>query len=113
MRLESRSLLHDIWLAIERIEAFIQGASFDDYLLNEMMRSAVERQFGIAGDALARLSADDPDLAWRINARPRIISFRNRLIHGYFAVDDRLVWDVIQTHLPVLRRDVEKLLQEE
>ncbi len=40
------------------------------------------------------------------------ISFRNRLIHGYFTVDDRVVWDVVQVHLPLLRREIEALLEE-
>ncbi len=42
----------------------------------------------------------------------RIIAFRNILIHGYADVDDRLVWDVVQGKLPVLRRELEALLTE-
>lgn len=42
----------------------------------------------------------------------RIIAFRNILIHGYAEVDDRLVWDVVMTKLPILRREIESLLQE-
>ena len=39
-----------------------------------------------------------------------IIGFRNRLIHGYDSVDDDIVWDVIQTKLPDLAKEVESLL---
>jgi uncharacterized protein with HEPN domain len=42
----------------------------------------------------------------------RIIAFRNILIHGYARVDDRLVWDVIESKLPTLSRDIDALLQE-
>ena len=42
----------------------------------------------------------------------RIIAFRNRLIHGYASVSDEVVWGLLETHLPALRRDVEKLLAE-
>jgi len=40
-------------------------------------------------------------------------AFRNILIHGYADVDDRLVWDILETRLPLLRREAEALLGEE
>jgi uncharacterized protein with HEPN domain len=54
----------------------------------------------------------DDVLASRISERRRIIAFRNILIHGYADVDDRLVWDVVKTKLPALRREVDALLAE-
>jgi uncharacterized protein with HEPN domain len=51
-------------------------------------------------------------IAARISEYRRIIAFRNVLIHGYADVDDLLVWDVVQTKLPVLRREIEALLGE-
>jgi uncharacterized protein with HEPN domain len=48
----------------------------------------------------------------RISDHRRVIAFRNILIHGYASVDDRLVWDVVDTKLPVLRREVDSLLGE-
>ncbi len=42
-----------------------------------------------------------------------LIAFRNILIHGYAQVDDRLVWDVVESKLPTLQREVAALLQEE
>lgn len=53
-----------------------------------------------------------PDITSRISEHRRIIAFRNILIHGYADVDDRLVWDIVETKLPVLRREIESLLQE-
>jgi uncharacterized protein with HEPN domain len=40
----------------------------------------------------------------------RIIAFRNLLIHGYADIHDRLVWDIVDTKLPLLRREVAALL---
>ena len=60
----------------------------------------------------AALAEQDAAVAARISEYPRIIAFRNMLIHGYASVDDRLVWDVVETKLPVLRREVDALLQE-
>ena len=111
MQTETKSILYDIQIASNRISEFTLGASFADYQSNAMMRSAVERQFEIIGEAINRLSDAEPKVASRITAGTRIISFRNLLIHGYFVVDDRVVWDVIQTHLPILASEVEALLQ--
>lgn len=63
MRLEARKYLLDIQVAADRIGRFTQGKSFEQYLADEMLRSAVERQFGIVGEALSRLSKDDADVA--------------------------------------------------
>ena len=76
-----------------------------------MMRAAVERQFEIIGEAVNRLSDLNSDLAQRISERRRIINFRNQLIHGYFVVDDRVVWDVIQTKVPVLASEITDFLR--
>ncbi len=75
-----------------------------------MLRSAVERQFSIIGEALSRLDKDSPDVAAAIPDHGRIIAFRNILIHGYAAVDDRIVWGVIENHLASLRNAVDAQL---
>jgi Protein of unknown function DUF86 len=61
----------------------------------------------------AQLAKLDRTVAERITEHSRIIAFRNILIHGYANVDDQLVWDIVQTKLPVLRREVEALLKED
>lgn len=91
MQIEAKSVLYDIQLAVSRIQEFTRNANFTDYQRNVMMRSAVERQFEIIGEAVNRLSDINPRLAHRITERRRIISFRNQLIHGYFVIDDRVV----------------------
>jgi uncharacterized protein with HEPN domain len=55
----------------------------------------------------------DESLAAGISEYRRIIAFRNILIHGYAQVDDRLVWDVVETRLPALHREVAALLEKE
>jgi uncharacterized protein with HEPN domain len=77
-----------------------------------MLRAAVERQFEIIGEALVRLARLDEGFVARISEHRRIVAFRNILIHGYADVDDRLVWDVVQSKLPLLLREVEGLLAE-
>ncbi len=112
MRREAKKYLYDIQQAASRIADFTFGKQLDDYRRNSMVRSAVERQFEIIGEALAQLAKLDEKAVVRIGEHRRIIAFRNILIHGYTEVDDRLVWDIVQTKLPVLRREVEALLRE-
>jgi uncharacterized protein with HEPN domain len=110
MRLEARKYLHDIQQAAILLEQFTAGKQLADYLREAMLRAAVEREFEIIGEALAQLTKLDPGLATRISQHRTIIDFRNILIHGYAEVDDRLVWDVLETKLPPLRREVDALL---
>ena len=110
MRLEARKYLRDIQVAAGRIERFTRGKSFEQYLADEMRRSAVERQFSIIGEALSRLDKDSPDIAAAIPDRGKIVAFRNILIHGYAAVDDRIVWGVIENYLASLTHAVEELI---
>jgi len=111
MRLETKKLLYDILQAVESLERFASGKNFIDYQADPMLRAAVERQFEIIGEALRRLSKEDPEVVVRIREHQRIIAFRNILIHAYAEVDDRIVWDVLQSKLPTLRREVESLLE--
>lgn len=112
MKTEAQKYLYDIRRAIELLEHFTAGKAFADFKRNAMLRAAVERQFEVIGEATAQLAKVDQGLVARIGDYRRIIAFRNILIHGYADVDERLVWDVIEAKLPVLRRDVEALLRE-
>ena len=110
MRLELNKYLYDIESAAALLVQFTAGKQFTDYAANAMLRAAVEREFEIIGEALAQLAKLDENVAAQISEYRRIIAFRNILIHGYANVDDRLVWDVVETRLPVLCREVAQLL---
>ena len=113
MRLEAKTLLYDMRKAAVHIGDFTAGRSLDAYDADPMLRSAVERQFEIIGEALNKLSKLDPAIASQIPDYQKIISFRNALIHGYAAVQNEVVWGVMETKLPELLAAVEGLLSEE
>lgn len=75
-----------------------------------MLRSAVERQFEILGEAIRRLETLNPNLAARISEHRRIIAFRNIIAHGYDGLDDDIVWQVVVEKLPILADETTKLL---
>lgn len=74
------------------------------------MQAAVERQFEIIGEELSQLSRIAPKTIEQIPDSARIIAFRNILIHGYAVLDHRIVWSVIEKHLPELEMAVQALL---
>ena len=102
MQLEARKLIFDIQSAVDLLKEFTTNKTLDDYLADPMLRSAVERQFEIIGEAVNNLAKEDEELAANISEYKRLIGFRNVLIHGYGDVDDYLVWDLVETKLPVL-----------
>ena len=97
--------------AADRIAEFVTGRSCEDYAADPMLRSAVERQFEILGEALAQMAKRDAPVAESIPELARIVAFRNVLIHGYATVDDKLVWGVVEGKLPALRATLDGLLK--
>ena len=110
MHADSEKLLWDAQQAAGRITRFTANKQYVDYEGDELLRSAVERQFEIIGEAFSRLAKIDAVIAGKIPDLPRIVAFRNVLIHGYATVDNRLVWGVIKTSLGSLRTILDSLL---
>jgi uncharacterized protein with HEPN domain len=113
MRLETKTLLEDIRQAVVLILDFTRGKTFDNYENDALLRSGVERQFEIIGEALNRLNRVDPSTADQISQTLRIIGFRNILIHGYDIVENTVVWDIIEKNIPVLHKEILCLLEGE
>lgn len=91
---------------------FIAGKTFDDYSVDAMLRSAVERPLTIIGEAMNRLRKIEPAAASSITDARQIIAFRNILVHGYDVVRDEVAWGILETNLTTLTRDVEMLLEQ-
>ncbi|MDD3858182.1 MAG: DUF86 domain-containing protein [Methanoculleus sp.] len=110
---EAQKYLYDIAEAAKYIAQFTSGRTYEEYHADPMLRSAVERQFEIVGEALNQLLRREPALQKKISNAPQIIAFRNRLIHGYASVSDEVVWGVVEGYLPALTGEVKALLAED
>ena len=104
--------LLDAHKAAGRIRDFTAGKNFQDFSQSELLRSAVERQFEIIGEALGRAAVADPGIVRSMPELPRIVGLRNRLIHGYDSVDDEIVWDIVTTKIGPLAAKLERILAE-
>jgi uncharacterized protein with HEPN domain len=110
MHPDIRTWLYDILNVIDEIKLFTESVA-EDFTLYEKdlkTRRAVERSLSIIGEAMNRISKKDP--AIELTDIRLIIATRNRIIHGYETISNGVIWQIIQDDLPVLRKEVEALM---
>lgn len=112
MQRDHRTYLWDARQAAQRVLDFVAGRTWEEYGADDLLRSGVERQFEIVGEALNKLRRVAPDLATEIVDLGRIVAFRNVLIHGYASIDDRLVWEIATERTAPLVETLSRLLEE-
>lgn len=110
MKKEIKKYLFDIMNSAEEINSYTNNFSFTDYSSNKLVQRAVERNFEIIGEALNALKFNHTEFMNNISEYQRIIGFRNILIHGYSEIDEKIVWDAIQKHLPILINEITSYL---
>ncbi|MGY0195089.1 HepT-like ribonuclease domain-containing protein [Leptothrix sp. BB-4] len=104
------ALLFDALQAIRAARQFTQDMALDGYLRDLLVRSAVERQLEILGEACTRLQREDAELVATIPGARLAIGLRNRIIHGYDTVDDVTVFDTVRHDLPDLESRLAEVL---
>ena len=102
MERDTNAYLYEIIQSCHNIRKFTVNIDFQTYETDLLIKSAVERQFIIIGEALNRINRFDPVVYNHIPHAERIIGFRNILVHGYDIVSDQLVWEIVQSHLSEL-----------
>lgn len=100
---DANAFLLDVVSACDAVAEFIRGADVGAYATDLKLRSAVERQLLIAGEAVNNIRRLDPMLAGTLGDVKGIVDFRNILIHGYFHVKHEVVWAIASTDAPRLR----------
>jgi uncharacterized protein with HEPN domain len=102
--------LFDIQSSISLIELFLNGIeTFDMYLNDLKTQNAVERQLAIIGEVVGKLKQENQTII--LSNAKQMIDFRNRLIHSYDNIDNSIVWAILKKHLPVLKHEIEDIIQ--
>lgn len=98
-------LLDDIWEALEKIERYTTGLSLDGFIADEKTTDAVVRNLEIIGEAASRLPDEFKrqciDIEW-----PKIVGLRHRIVHHYFGIDLKIIWNILKEDLPVFKSQV-------
>ncbi len=99
----------DIYIAIDKIsrytQTFINGS---ELVSSELHWDATIRELEVIGEATKYLLNDE-----LIEAKyRRIVDFRNQIMHGYFGIDEVIVWDVIVSKLPEYKNDLKNMVRE-
>lgn len=97
--------------AIETIEGYISDADFQVFSENLMMQDACIRQLQVIGESCRNVSPElrekYPEVPWS-----QIVGLRIIVIHQYFGVDIRVIWEVIQRDIPVFKVQVKRIVEE-
>ena len=105
---DRRLRIEDILDAIDRIERYVANLTFEQFRDDQKTVDAVVRNLEIIGEAVRHLCADDTDLPADVSWTD-IAGMRNILIHEYFGVDLQIIWHTIESDLPALRRELQRL----
>lgn len=108
-----RKWFFDIKFSIDEIESYFESEKRDFYRYreNQMLKRAIERNLEIIGEAMNRILNRDPEISERITSSKAIVGLRNQIIHAYDNVSDENIWSILITHLPLLKSEVENILQ--
>lgn len=108
---DARLRIEDMIEAVDRIERYTAGMTFDVFCADQKTVDAVIRNFEVMGEAARHVDEQaaqrSPGVPW-----PDVREMRNILVHEYFGVDLATVWKTILDDLPALKRNLRSLMQE-
>jgi len=98
--------------AVIQIQEYVRGKTAQDFLNERLLQDAIVRNFEILLEASKNLLDAQPDAPAKFPGIPfaAIYAMRNRLSHGYFAIDLDVVWKVIERDIPDLRNALETVI---
>ena len=112
MSRDYRLYLDDIQASVEKILKFTQGLSFDEFSADNKTFDAVVLNLQIIGEATKHIpdsiKEKYPDVDWR-----RIAGLRDVIVHGYFGLNEHILWDLVQNRVPLLQEQIRDILAKE
>ena len=105
--------LSHILEAVERIASYTEDMDESAFLNDRMVQDAVLRNLEVIGEASNNIEKRFPEFAQAHPELPLASAYqmRNAVAHGYFKVDNEIVWRTIQRNLPGLSEEVVNLLR--
>ena len=109
---DDASYLLDMLLAARDAVGFASGLTFTQFEQSRLHQNAILKAIEIIGEAASRIGTETkhahPDIPWQ-----EITGMRNRLVHAYFEVNLKRVWDTVQSDLPRLIAHIEPFVPTE
>lgn len=102
--------LKDIENSLNKIFKYTQGISYNEFIENDLVKDAVERNFEIIGEAVKNLSDDFRNQYPNIPFK-QVAGMRDKLIHDYFGIDYEILWKTIQDKLPQFKSEIDELIK--
>jgi len=103
--------LRDIIEAMDDIESFVEGMTFDEFKDDKRTFAACVRNLEIMGEAVKNLPEDLKDghanVPWRV-----VTGMRDKVIDAYFGVSHEIIWTTIREDFPGFRMSIEDILSE-
>jgi Uncharacterized conserved protein len=111
MKRDYRLYVEDILDCINKVEIFVEGMNFQQFVQDDKTASAVIRKLEIIGEA----SKNIPDsikqqysqIPWKEMAR-----MRDKIIHHYFDIDYEAVWKILKEELPQVKPHIIEILDQ-
>lgn len=102
--------LDDILEAAESIQRFVYEVSEEDFLSNDLIKSAVLQKLGIIGEAATHVSEQIKQKYPQVNWKS-MKGLRNIAVHAYFSIKWDLVWQTVQTDIEPLKREIAEMIE--
>ncbi|MBA7546233.1 hypothetical protein ES705_38617 [subsurface metagenome] len=110
MKHEIKVWLVDIKRSIDEIYEFLpDNRNFFEFDKDIKTKKAIKRNLEIIGEALNKILKANPEID--ISDSRKIVDTRNRIIHGYDSVTSDVLWLIISKSLPILKKEIDKLLK--
>lgn len=109
MKLDDKIRIQHMIDAAEEALSFVSDKSENEFNRNRMLVLSIIKEIEIIGEAASKIS-EETKLKFNNIPWQDIVGMRNRLIHGYFDVDIKLVWNTIKNDLPSLLKSLKEII---